>query len=336
MAAVLVAGVALAVPPSLVGAGAGDSQAEAQAPRRPSREEVLDYRGHLANLKDAEGRVIWTPALPGATEEVKHDWLARIAAAGGTHVPIGPFTPGAVYPGIPWDNPDWTNDAAAIRRLVESILSTPTPDGHGLIPVLFLDSGTRAPRPRLARIYPVVVRALDGLWDAVVTVPAGWEPLAGGWKSIDVSWALERWHQAAPGAIVAFHGAPGWPTGASRAPHEPDDPWQGDERRFFTEAGGEFVDMLLYQTPHGPDVYESCGPADQDCYLARWAHYVERIGAGGHGWRQLRIVAFETCAYEFFREQVDAGACRDVAARMQAVCAEAGVACGFGNGLPPG
>ncbi len=304
------------------------------APRRPSRVEVLDYRGHLADLRDADGRVIWTPALPGASPEVRRHWLARIALAGGTHVPIGPFTPGPAYPGVAWPNPDWTHDAAAIRALVLEILSTPTPVGHGLVPVVFLDGGDGDPIPRLQQFYPVAVDALDGLWDSVLTVPAGWEPVVGAWRSAEVSWALEHWHALAPQALIAYHGSPGRLVGSSN-PIEPDDPWQGGEADFYTSHGGQYINIALYQTQHG-DIYRDCDYRDESgaCWLNRWWDYVLRLGTGYHGWRVVPIVAFETCAYEYFRGQVSEQQCREVATRMKRVTDDLGIEALWGNGAP--
>lgn len=302
-------------------------------PPRPTAAHTLRYRGHLANLWDTEGRIIWTPALPGASPAVRLEWLHAIAAAGGTHVPIGPFTPGPVYPGVAWDNPDWTADAPAIRALVETILSVPAADGAGLRPVVFLDSGGDDPRPRLSAFMPVARDALEGLWDSVLVVPTGWEPVVGAWRSADVSWALEWWQTLAPQSLVAYHGSPARLVGSSN-PVEPDDPWQGGEADFYRSHGGQYIDIALYQTPHGRELYEDCDVETDACWLNRWRDYVVRIGGGFHGWRVLPIVLFESCAYEAFRGQVTAAECRQVAARAERVCVTANVDCGFGNGLP--
>lgn len=302
-------------------------------PRRPTRAEVLTYRGHLANLRDSAGRVIWTPALPGAPAEARREWLKAIADAGGTHVPIGPFEGGPAYPGVHWPNPDWTQDAAAVRGLVLEILSTPTPAGHGLVPVVFLDGGGDNPRPRLTAFMPVAVAALDGLWDAVLTAPTGWEPVVGAWKSADVSWALERWHAIAPAALIAYHGSPGRLVGSSN-PVEPDDPWQGGESEFYKAHGGQYIDIALYQTPHGRALYEDCSEDDESCWLDRWQDYVQRIGAGMNGWRKLPIVLWEGCAFEFFRGQVTETQCREVTSRAMRICQKWNISCGWGNSAP--
>lgn len=326
-------------------------------PPRPTRADVLTYRGHLANLRDGAGRVIWTPALPGAPPDVRRDWLQRIAAAGGTHVPIGPFGAGPAYPGVPWDNPDWTADASAIRGLVLEILRTPGPTGRGMVPVVFTDGGPRDPRPRLERLFPTLRDALDGLDESVLVLPAGWEPVPGDFTSAEVSWALERWHAYRPRSLIGYHGQPNRLVGSSN-PIEADDPWQGGEAEFYTKHGGQYIDIALFQTPHGRDLYEPCGRTvpkterdgvsglayPESCWKNRFDDYVARIGAGlctddiGRagpcGWRKLPIVLFETIAYEFFPGRVDASEATRIANEAKAICDHYGVACGFGNGLP--
>lgn len=308
-------------------------------PRRPTRAETLTYRGLLANLRDDAGRVIWTPALPGAPEDVRTAWLRALAAAGATHVPIGPFTPGPAYPGVSWPNPDWQRDPAAMRALVETILAVPTVAGHGLVPVVFLDSGGRDPRPRLDTVFPVAAQALDGLWDSVIVVPTGWEPVVGDWRSADVSYALERWHAYAPRSLIGYHGSPERLVGSSN-PIEPDDPWQGGEAEFYQSHGGQFISIALYQTRHGREIYEDCNEDVSGCWLDRWQDYVQRIGGGLNGWRVLPIVAYETVAYEYFNgipingRPVTMEDARTNADRLKRVCDKWHVPCGFGNGLP--
>lgn len=330
-------------------------------PRRPTVAETLHYRGLLANLRDDAGRVIWTPALPGAPDDVQRAWLEALAAAGATHVPIGPFTPGPAYPGVAWPNPDWQRDPQAIRGLVERILATPSQAGHGLVPVVFLDSGGRDPRPRLDTVFPVAAQALEGLWESVIVVPSGWEPVVGDWRSADVSYALERWHAYAPRALIGYHGSPERLVGSSNCqprdpadpqciPNDPndltkggyeaDDPWKGGESEFYRIAGGQYIAIALFQTRHGRDIYADCDENVSGCWLDRWQDYVARIGGGLNGWRVLPIVAFETVAYEFFNgipingRPVTMEDARTNADRLNRVCRKWAVACGFGNGLP--
>ena len=101
-----------------------------------TRDEVLHYRGHLCNLRDASGRVIWTPSLPGASPSVRAEWLKAIADAAARMSRSGrssratPTTPGDGTR-LGWLNPDWTSDPDAIRALCEEILNTPSAHGQG-------------------------------------------------------------------------------------------------------------------------------------------------------------------------------------------------------------
>jgi len=299
----------------------------------PTRAQVLTYRGHLCNLKDSAGRVIWTPSLAGAPPEIRKEWLETIAAHGGTHVPIGPFEGGPSYPGVHWGNPDWTNDPFAIRSLVFDVLNTKTLAGHGMVPVLFLDGGGYDPKPRIQEFYEVAHEALEGLYEHVLCVPCGWEPVVGSWTSAEVSYALKLWHAIAPGSIIAYHGSPGRLVGSSN-PVEADDPWQGGESEFYKTHGGEHIDVALYQTPHGRELYEDCDPNSEGCWLDRWRDYVTRIGGGLNGWRQMPIVLFESVAYEYFRNQKTDDDARTIASRAKKICDDAGVPFHWGNGAP--
>src|SRR6187402_2268218 len=137
----------------------------------PGRVQLLEYRGCLGTLKDASGRCVWTPALPGAPADVLADWLRRLRDAGATHVPIGPFGPGPSYPGIVhWDNPDWRNDSQAIRGLLDTLLTTDAGDGYGFRPVIFTDGGPRNPLPRLQALFPVLAQALKGIEANVIVM----------------------------------------------------------------------------------------------------------------------------------------------------------------------
>ncbi len=308
-------------------------------PRLPTRSEVLNYRGCLANFRDSAGRVIWTPALPGAPAEIRREWLGILASNGCVHVPIGPFDAGPAYPGVEWDNPDWTTNPSAIRQLVVDILQTPSVRGHGMIPHVFLDGGGADPKPRLERFMPIAVAAISGLEDSVLTTPTGWEPVVGSWKSAEVSWALERWKAVAPSAIVGYHGSPTRLVGSSN-PVEVDDPWQGAEAAFYTSYGGQYINIALYQTPHGAELYRDCDETLDSCWLNRWEDYVARIGAGLNGWRVLPIVLWETVAYELFNGHLIDGKpvthedAQRVAGYAKRICDKWKVQCGYGNGWP--
>lgn len=319
------------------------------AASRPTRAQVLDYKGCLGTLRDSAGRAVWTPALPGAPDAVRDEWLWLLKAAGCTHIPIGPFGPGPSYPGIvSWDNPDWRNDAAAIRGLVTLLLD------RGFVPVVFTDGGPRDPKPRLRALFPVLSSALDGIDGSVIVAPAGWEPVVGDFTSAEVSWALETWHALRPNSIIAYHGSPGRLVGSSncnprepgctpvdpndldRGGYESDDPWRGGESEFYKTHGGQYIQVALYQTPHGRELYEPCNPDDESgaCWANRWQDYVERIGAGKNGWRVLKIVLFEVATYETTRGQRSAVEAMVPVRLGAAVCQKLAVQCGFGDGAP--
>lgn len=305
-------------------------------PIKATGERLYDYKGCLGTLRDSQGRVVWTPALPGAPADVRAEWYRLLRAAGCTHIPIGPFGPGPSYPGIVhWDNPDWRNDAAAIRGLAVELLETDAGDGYGFRPVIFTDGGPRNPQPRLEAFFPVLSQALDGLDDYVFVLPAGWEPVVGDFTSREVSWALETWHSYRPRSLIAYHGSPERLVGSSN-PVEPDDPWHGGESEFYKSHGGQYISLALYQTPHGRAIYETCNPDDESgaCWANRWQDYVERIGGGKNGWRVLKLVLFEVGTYETTRG-LKTPAEAMVAVRLgQAVCLNHAVPCGFGDGLP--
>jgi hypothetical protein len=362
-------------------------------PPRATGDRLLDFRGCLGNIRDAEGRTVWTPALPGASDAVWSEWTALLRANGCTHVMIGGFTGGPSYPGVEWSNPDLTQNAPALRALIERLLDTPAADGYGFRPVVFADNGDpRNPKPRLDTVFPTLAQALEGLDDYVIVVPAGWEPVVGAYTSAEVSYALQHWHAYRPRSLIGYHGSPGRLVGSSN-PGEPDDPWRqwswrrcingvpaldehgreiwdtgsgigddaeadraahptscglpgrwgGAEAAFYKTAGGEYIQIALYQTPHGRELYRDCSEDDESgsCWLNRWQDYVQRIGGGLNGWRVLKLVLFETCTYEFFHRQTDdqgrpveAGQCTTLADRGQRVAQKWGVQIGFGNGLP--
>ncbi|ODS54696.1 MAG: hypothetical protein ABS36_11055 [Acidobacteria bacterium SCN 69-37] len=344
-----------------------------EAPRRPTPEEVRAYRGLLGGQIDDAGRRIWTPALPGAPLEVRHAWLAQLAAAGATHVPIGPFDRGDVYPGVMWGNPDWTTDAAAIRQLVLDILDTPTRRGHGMVPVIFVDGGGRDPRPRLARVLPTIQAAIGDLQAFVIGVPCGWEPYE--WSARECHDAAWDTHRLLPDLLLAWHGWVGRSNGASNPP-QADDPFRnpttgyGDWSLFWDARLSPFS-MLLYQAdpprtqrdvecgglrPGLPrwssDALRTVRSGDgwvfaEDCWMNRASDAIARVGAGvctdgfGHGPAcgpgRKTFVFFEAATYHWWwdrMETADPSFFTQMASYAQSECRKYGVACGFGDGLP--
>lgn len=331
----------------------GTAMPAAQGATPPTRTEVLRYRGHLGNLRDGANRVIWTPALPGAPVDVRREWLRVIADAGGTHVPVGPFDGGPAYPGVAWDNPDWTRNPDAIRTLLLEILATPSKAGHGLVPVIFLDGGGEKPASRLVVSMPAVSRAIEGIGPQTVTLPCGWEPQA--WTPRECQEATRAWEPLSQGSVLAWHGWPGATSGASR-PVRADDPWAGQGARFWNESP---FDMFLFQSlPVRTLEQAACGRSvamsevdgmrgrgyAEDCWMNRLEDAVARVGAGvcndgiGRttpcGWPRRTFVVFETSTYWDFRGRTEAGVIERVASRAQGVCRRYNVDCGFGNGLP--
>jgi hypothetical protein len=304
------------------------------SPPRATHAEMLDVRANFCDLRDASGRVICTPELPGAPPDVYADWIGRTRAAGATHIVLGPFTPGPWYPAAPWANPDFESDPAALRAFLVRLLDTPSASGKGFTPILFLDGGGRDPKPRIDRVWPKLAAALEGLRDRVIIVPA-YEPVEGHWTSAQLSDALTAAKRHFPESVLAYHGSPGRLSGASD-PLEPDDPWRGDRAAFYQSHGGEAIEIALYQTEHGRELYDrtSCDADQTSCWRNHWQEYVTRIGAGTHGWRKLSLVLFETVAYEAFRGQSTPDDAKRIANAAKEICDRYGVKCGYGNGLP--
>lgn len=305
---------------------------------RASRAELLRVRGNFCNLWDSAGRIVYTPALPGAPHDVFDEWMRLQREAGSTHVFFGPPIGGAAYPGVGWDNPDFWSDLPALRRFIEKVMATPAADGKGFRPVLFVGGDTFG-ESHFSQ-WPDLARALDGLHEHLIVLVA-WEPVVGGWSSAQVSRGMTRLHELMPTAVMAGHGSPTrWVSSSN--PVEKDDPWQGGEAEFFRSHGGEHLALWFYQTPHGRELYEPCqcpraaeqfGHEDR-CWLNRAEDGIARLGAGYHGWRPMGVCLFETVAFEAFRGQATHADARRIASAGQAVADKWGVQLGFGNGLP--
>jgi hypothetical protein len=300
-------------------------------PEKATGEDLLNVKANFCNLKDSRGWVIFTNSLPGAYEQgIFDEWMRIQRENGSTHVVVGDFYAGA-YPGSPFQNPDWVSTPSKIHDFIQRILETPSADGKGFRPIIMMDSGSSNPRSRIDRDWPKVIDAIREFLPYVILVPA-WEPVQGDWSSADLSYALKKLHDLAPNTYLFWHGSPMRWAGSSN-PVEKDDPWQGAEAGFWMSDGGQYLSGMLYQTQHGR-IYDDCNPDDDDCWLNRWYDGVIRLGTGYHGWRIVKVVLFETCAYEFFRGQVTTEQCRDMATRGKALADKYGVPIGFGNGLP--
>lgn len=309
-------------------------------PRDATRAELLAVRGNFCNLPGAPYFTVnYTPALAGAPADAFAAWMQAQVDAGSTHVFVGPFDPGVIYPTLPWASPDLKADGDALFAFLQAIRGYQTVRGHAMIPVLFLHGGGPTPAPYIQQWWPRIAAAIAPIADQVIVVPA-WEPEA--WSAAEISLGLREQARLFPTAVRAVHY---WPTrwvGCSNPPQR-DDPWLGpdgtcDELSFYRQAGGETVDLVFYQAPHGIPHWGDCNEdTDDNCWLNRWQDGVERLGAGGRGWPKLAgVVAYEVTAYESFRGHVTAAQARQAASLAKRICDKWGVACGYGNGLPLG
>lgn len=311
-----------------------------RALRQPTRAERLLVRANFCNLTDTRGSgrrsIIYTSTMPTVWVRDRsraEEWLAIQVEAGSTHVVCNVPEAGPSYGGI-WDQPDLWGHLNRYADFLDWLRGHAGANGLALTPIPFLDSGGRDPLPRIRERWPRFADTMRraGHLDAMIGVIA-FEPVVGDWRSRDVSEALQLAHRLMPEMLLGYHGSPGRLVGSSN-PVESDDPWQGAEAGFYTAHGGEHIDIAMYQTPHGRSLYEACSADDPHCWLDRWRDYVRRIGGGLHGWRTLPICLMETVAYEYIRGQATSANAREVASRGKAVADAAGVAVGYGNGLP--
>lgn len=287
------------------------------------------------------GSIIYTPAMPGAPDDVFARWTRTLAQAGTTHLYFGPGG-GAAYPGMTWANPDGWADMGRFRAFVERCLDTPSADGKGFRPVLFMGGDTFDQSQ--IHLWPDMARALQGLHQYFIVVP-GWECIPQqGWTSAQYSEAMEALHRYFPESPLFVHFQPTRWNGASNPP-EDDDPWQGAEGGFYTSHGGQYVQGVFYQTQHAPVLYRACecpnrhekyGHSQEDdvCWRNRAEDGIGRAGAGDKGWRPIRVVLGELTAYEAYRHQATPNQARDLATLFQEDCRKWGVQAGYGNGLP--
>jgi len=325
-------------------------------PREPTKAEILEYRGYLANLRDFQDRIMWTPSLHGVPADIRAEWLQGYASAGATHIPIGPFDAGEAYPGAGFDGPDLNDNPTAIRALLDEIRDTRTLRGHGLIPVIFLDGGGRNPAPRLARIIPTLSTALEGIGTSTITLPCGWESYE--WTAKECGDAVRTWQPLSQGSVLAWHPWPGRSNGASWPP-QPDDPWGSDGARFWRETPFEmfFAQIAPPRTMEQADCHRTVWYVDpntgksgwtypEDCWMNRFEDNLARVGASTCNdafgdrtpcaqWPTRVFVAFETTTYWEFRKVPGIQAVTHrVNDRIKALCESYAVNCGFGTGWP--
>ena len=211
----------------------------------PSRAELLAVKADFCNLKDRHGRVMFTSTLASIPADDQDDWIARLKAAGNTHVFVSVTTGyGDFFPTIDFADGRLDELMAILWRLRRD----------GLIPVLFLTSGDRGSydAERMRRICRAIVAA--NLTAHCVFVCA-WESVRGGWTSAQFNEGnLIMRDQLGPDAVIAAHLSQGRAAFSSHAPVEPDDPFGGEIECWFQKAGGrrtcgpEF-DIFLFQCP---------------------------------------------------------------------------------------
>ncbi len=297
---------------------------------RPTADDVTNVRCNFCNISDSQNRPIFSVFYPGLSAADRADWLAKERAAGGTHYTIA----------AEWSYPDYwapsgnmLNNPQALRAVVLEVLNAPSATGRGFVPILFLDGGGPNPRTRIDAYWANIINTLRDLLPYMIIVP-GWELIAASaWTSADMSYGLK-----ALGALnvpnLWVHLSQGRASFASN-PVEPDDPWHGAEKDCWYTHGGEFATGFLYQSytvRNGDNV--NCDPANDECWLNRWADVVPRIGNGMNGWRQMPFALFEGPAYYFIRGECSSQLAREWAKAGKSLAASYGVTVGYGNGLP--
>jgi len=300
-------------------------------PPLPSRDDMLNVAGNFCNVLDSRGVCIFSAFLPQAeTEGLYDDWMAKLVAAGSTHVVVSPECAYNAYM-TPFD---WRGQPERFAALVLKIANTVGANGKAITPILFMDNGDPNPLPRLRQYWPGLFAALraNGVLSRCIVVPA-WEPVIGGYTSYDMSQSMLLLHDLAPEAIMAWHGSPTRWVGSSN-PVEPDDPWQGAEKDFYKSHGGEFIDLVLYQAQADAVVFPNCDASQANCWLNRWMDGVLRVGGGLNGWRVIPLCLAEGPAYLAIRGHATPEEARVWATAGRDEARTAGVTVSFMNGLP--
>lgn len=293
---------------------------------------MLNVRANFCNIYDSTGLPIFSPFL--AVAPSFDDWMRCLVAAGSTHVVLSPECAYNDYL-QPFVQPfDWRDQPDRFAALVTKVANQTGANGNAITPILFMDNGGADPMPRLNRYWPGLFASLRaaGVLSSCVVVPA-WEPVKGEYTSSQMSQALILLHQLAPEAPMAWHGSPDRWVGSSN-PVEPDDPWQGAESGFYKSHGGEFIDLVLYQSTADGVYQGACDVNDGSCWLNRWLDGVLRVGGGMNGWRVIPLCLAEGPAYSFIRWQSTPAQAQDWAANGRNTAALHGVTVSFMNGIP--
>lgn len=287
---------------------------------RPSRDELMNIRANFISLRDEHGRIMLSWFWPFLDRETQLEWNRVWRANGVTHIVLCPI---AQYPGYWAAGGDVRWDAGRYAEFNRQALN------DHLIPVNMYATGDGGSDEDIDLHFTDYDRALSerDLLRFVWRVP-GFEVVGpgAGWPSRSLSKALQLLCADHSGPI-GVHLQPERAVGSSH-PLESDDPWQGDEPEFYRKHGGECVDSLLYQTPHGSKLLS--GNEWED----RFIEILDRLGLGLRGWRKVGISFFEVNGYDFYHNQSTTDDATRLATRAKALCDERGVACTFGNGLP--
>lgn len=297
----------------------------------PTEEEIHNVQAMFCNLRDVQGRVMFTPFYISLPYAERMMWLKESARKGATHFVL---SPSIAYPGSPIGSRDlyeWPKDFA---YFVREAMAAPSASGKGFTPILILDGGDPGIVERINKNWQGLRDALGDEAERIIVV-SGWELVnASPTTSAELSYSLkvlgwQKWPH------IWVHLGPGRASGASH-PLEGDDPWQGGESIFWKIEGGENAEGFLYQSQAIRDGDETCDPAEAECWLNRWEDVVPRLGNGMNGWRIVHLVYFEGPAYYFFRGQASEEFANRAADAAKKMCDKYGVRCGFGNGRPSG
>ena len=312
---------------------------------RPSLADVYNIKANFLSLRDSLNRVMFSWFLPNLDTATEQDWWAKYQAAGVRHVVLDH---NIAYPNYFAPSRDLRGQPDILTSYASRLLD------NNFIPIVMLttgDAGTQIEpdafwpsyRDSFQRLEPCLIgNNADGTPGTPCAVLAiGFE--TGGpcsaWTAAQISHALLVGHQLMPNAVWAWEGCPERFSGASH-PLQADDPWQGNEDAFWTSNGGEFLQIMLYETPHGPMLLDPAGASGQFCHLEspcgawedRWLE-----GLTGHGFgRRVPISFFEVTGSDYKGGGVTDDTVLRINDRALRLCQLAGQTCTFGNGLPDG
>lgn len=274
---------------------------------------------------DSQGRVMFSPFFASLSREDQLDWERIWRGQGLTHLLLSVEYD---YPGSPIPGGDFRTHLQDFIALGHQVLD------DGFVPVLYLTDGHCAPEDDMATVWPQVFAGFNDIESYVHYVP-GFEVVGPGacWTSHELNDALGVIHVGAPLAQLDVHFQPERLTGASY-PVEPDDPWQGCEPCFWTQFNGQYVNTVLYQTPHGDKLLKTTEADGANWWGDRWEEGLARLGRGELGWRKVAMSFFEVSGYDYYRDNATDADQQRLAAEAAALCARYAVPCTYGNGTP--